>query len=186
MEDDVIEYAGFWVRLWARLIDAIILSPFLIFGFIVFRNNLVITGFYWNYSIAFLTIFYEVYFFVKFGATIGKNKAHIKVIGMETDAITWWQSIIRNAPDYFLQMFNFFGGLSALHAINDFSGLNFFSLQKLLTQNRNPVFGLLTGLISLWFLADGIVFLCNKKKRSLHDIIAGTMVIKGETRISFK
>jgi uncharacterized RDD family membrane protein YckC len=35
-----------------------------------------------------------------------------------------------------------------------------------------------TGVMYAWFLAIAIVMLCNRKRRSVHDFIAGTVVLR--------
>jgi hypothetical protein len=44
--------------------------------------------------------------------------------------------------------------------------------------NNNELFWLLTGIPGLWFLAEVLTMLTNRKRRALHDFIAGTVVVR--------
>lgn len=46
------------------------------------------------------------------------------------------------------------------------------------SQSTEQAFWLLTALPGLWFIAEVLTMLTNDKRRALHDVIAGTVVIR--------
>ena len=135
-------YAGFWIRVAATIVDAFILIAItlpaltLIYGIGIWSDDS--APFYRGFWDAFfsyaLPIIFYVFFWVKFGATPGKMLFKLKIIDANSGNNI---SIAKALGRYFAQILS--------------------------------ILPLLLGYI--WVGID-------KKKRSFHDILAGTIVIK--------
>ena len=107
MEDKQFEYAGFWVRVGATLIDTLLMmlitTPLLygIYGDQVFESeDFILGGFHIliNYIFPFIA---TVLFWTYRSATPGKQLLKLKVVDAETgEAISMNQSILRYAVTY--------------------------------------------------------------------------------------
>ncbi|MBW1849459.1 MAG: RDD family protein [Deltaproteobacteria bacterium] len=159
-KDDLI-ICGFWRRLFAFIVDGIILGIFgLIIGtaFFDFFAEIGVLGRLFGFSIA-LLYFGIQNSFVCDGQTIGKRILKIKVVNKETETISLQRSFAR-----FMIL-----------------GLPYFLNGAILPPNllNNIVISLLLGLIVFFGLA-GIIYLYifNKKTRqTLHDLAVGTYVV---------
>ncbi len=102
-------FAGFWIRVLARLIDGLILTvPNMILSFpisIMMESfaqgdsdnvGIILGSTCGLYLLIFgIAIFYEAYFLKNYGATPGKMALGLKVIRSEGDGLTWGRAIGR-------------------------------------------------------------------------------------------
>ena len=151
-----VQYAGFWMRLAAYLIDGILLSiltgiisiPFLLswvgqFSDPAFLNSLESSGMFpssfWTFYLVYFLVTYIVqiiYYTVaigKWGRTVGKAALKIKVVKPDGSRVSYWRALGRSLA-YYLNGFTF--------------GLTF------------------------------LIIAFTNKKRGLHDYVADTVVIK--------
>ncbi|MEO6588303.1 MAG: RDD family protein, partial [Pyrinomonadaceae bacterium] len=103
-----------------------------------------------------------------YGQTLGKMAMKLKVLDISERPITFTQAVVRSLP----QLLPVFISASALS--------NQISPQD--DAFTNNIFGIILTasyvLYSLWNLFDIIVCLSSDKKRALHDLIAGTVVVR--------
>ncbi len=159
-------YAGFWIRLLARIIDSFILgiplTPvilvciFLVLGSDIFTGGpqaleqlspLVVAVAVIAAFLAALCIqaAYECYMVTNYDGTIGKKALGLKIITLEGERLEFRQSLLR---------FGLYQGVSILSII--------------------PLVGLL---VSVYALVDAIVLGTDSRKQSLHDRFAKTLVV---------
>jgi uncharacterized RDD family membrane protein YckC len=103
-------------------------------------------------------------------------------------AITWRDALMRKLFDISFYMCSFFATIVTLSSVppDSLSTMNYFNYIAIIMKYQPPFFSLLTFLIYVAYFTDIILFLFKRNHRSLHDIIAGTAVVRGETKISFK
>lgn len=102
MDNEEYEYAGFWIRVWASLIDAVLLLmitlplTMMIYGNLVWESKGIILGpadFLINYTLPFFAV--VLFWFYK-SATPGKMALNIKIVNASDGAkLTVGQSIGR-------------------------------------------------------------------------------------------
>lgn len=159
-------YSTFWPRFWAPSIDSIILwpvsnlLPFLIFKVFPSAFNaasILVTLLYYAYSI---------YFHGTRGGTIGKLKCKIKVVSAKNEQkIGLKKALIRDAIPLLLSL--------ALYVYILFLEPGEFEDSQYLS--------IVPVIYGLWFLAEIITMLTNKKRRALHDFLAGTVVVRSRS-----
>lgn len=97
------QYAGFWRRLVALIIDSVVPWCFLCvlstLKGVTFANYIVISC-----TICLLCILYEVLFLKFFGATIGKLIVQIRVTRQDGSPLGWREAILRNLIGYILSI----------------------------------------------------------------------------------
>lgn len=175
----VIRYAGFWVRLGALLVDGLVNLPLIFLYYYLF-------GLSWNTAVIiqipylFLWAAYNIYFLGRWGQTIGKMATHVKVTRLDGSPIGYKQAFLRHVVDLALTII---GKISFLVALFSVSRVNFeiagWEARNALLRDASPYWGFWAEhALAIWILSEMIVLLFNKKKRALHDFIAGTVVIK--------
>lgn len=160
-ENEEVQYAKFWQRLLAMLIDGIIFAilqralKFFFFGDYVYLLS------------AFSVLLYKPVMEYLYGATLGKMAMKIKVVSTDLIAPTIAQVILRNVFSILHQFIKllFFSSPFALAQVYDFGFLPY----------KLPIESLaFTTLI----LIDALVLVFNRNNQALHDLIAKTIVVK--------
>lgn len=107
-------------------------------------------------------ILYSILFHTLFGQTIGKKLVGIKVVNFKDESkISYKQAIIRDLFPLLVMSYLFFVGYP----------------------NKTDVFDInlplvVTSVYFLWYVVEVITMLFNKKRRALHDYLAGTISIR--------
>jgi uncharacterized RDD family membrane protein YckC len=164
------KYATIWRRFWAAILDTLVLLPMLIFILYIkhhVQNSILLAGvIVINYSFANV---YSIWMHSRTGQTFGKMVTNIRVL--DEDEI--WAPSLREA--FMMNIGSVVYSVCtiglALHAVV----MHTYSPQGLL---KNSLSRLLLSLFECWTLADIICIFCNRKHRSLHDLIAGTVVVR--------
>lgn len=178
MSKEELIYAGFWGRFVALTVDVIIFVPFVFL-------DLWLDGLSRTYAIASLfPVFvvgtaYSVYFHARYGQTLGKMAAGIKVVALDGSPITLRQAFLRSSVDIILGLLSLCVYASGLLYISaDDYAIRSVRYEQL--NNFRKPWRWLDWLYDVWFWSEIVVILFNKKRRALHDFIAGTVVIRVE------
>ncbi len=171
-------YAGFGARFGANLIDTLIFIPIIIFSLWLISTSIVV-AIISQVLMMFLFSAYSVYFHGKCGATIGKQIVSIKVVKLDHTKIGWKEAILRSSVDL---AFSFFIALGRIIAILSIPATilfrtGLFEIMNVIDANTFDIFNFVDSLMNIWFWSEVVVLLFNKKKRAIHDFIAGTVVI---------
>lgn len=158
------KYSTFWPRFFASFIDGICLA------IITYSLSLVI-GFLpmWAIPAFELLPFFDLYIYsvalhALSGQTFGKVFMSVKVVNyLDGDDISFKQAFMRDAVAILITLFSV-----AMLPVD--------SVENLPAQYNELLIWILT--VSLaWFIIDIITMLSNEKRRTMHDYIAGTVVI---------
>lgn len=166
------KYQTFWPRFWALFLDGFVVGVplalilYAIRGAEVFRPA---AEAYVDQISQFAGIAYFVLMHAKYGQTVGKMATNVKVWDKsETKGITLRQSIIREiVPAMF-----------ACVGLIYFLGFGVADESGNLTETAELVL-ISTGIVAItWSIVEIITMLFNRKRRALHDLIAGTVVTR--------
>ena len=172
-------YAGFWRRTAAHLVDLLILAPVGFLTYYVQKSNYYVFLLFVVISIAF-HFFWSIYLLKKFGGTPGKLICGAIVVRKDGHRANWREAILRNVVDFPYGVYVSFFSLWVIHSIgyDVFQSLSFMEFGRQTAENA-PSFHKIIGFgFGIWFWGELIVLLFNKRKRAIHDFIAGTVVIK--------
>lgn len=168
-----VRYGGFWKRFAATLIDGIVLTPVTLgisyFNVINWKNPSVFI------AVSLVCLVYKPVMEYMYGATLGKMALKLKVVNQDLEMANGAKILFRNifnlVPSILTLVMTLpvyydpeFGSVSGFMEYTAFTR-SYASLQ---------VISMLSGLITI---VDGIVLMADQKSRSLHDKIAGTLVI---------
>lgn len=163
------KYKTFWRRFWAGVIDGFVLLPlsFLdswVCASITAKGVLAI----WFVLFSFSYLAYSVLMHGKFGQTVGKMATGVKVLDFSESKLSMFQALLRDSVAI---VFTAIG--IAFYLPTVLKGVNPYAAQELSLWTT-----VLSCTWSIWFLAELVTMLTNKKRRAVHDFIARSVVIR--------
>ena len=174
-------FSGLWPRALAVIIDVIMLAPMVLFCYVIFNSS--ITAALFGLVVVIILAFgYAVYFNFSYGATIGKMVLKIKVTNPDGSSISLKQAVLRLSVDMaFVALF-----MTALFiALSDASPQAYVAVDWMerlgyLIPLYPSWYDLVASRYLIWLFSEAFFLLINKRKRAIHDFIAGTVVINRE------
>jgi len=169
---------GFWLRVGAKIIDFLVLSPIL--GLTYWLSSLSRSFYLWSVIPSMLlALFYSIYLVRRYGGTPGKLVLKLRVQMADYAPVTFKAALIREAPIMLMSAASSLGlGLAAM-SMDDatYQAYGFFERSAVLAGSGPEWVPMISWLINGWTLAGVIVMLVNKRRRAVHDFLAGTVVV---------
>jgi uncharacterized RDD family membrane protein YckC len=176
-------YAGFGQRLGSMLLDFVFVLP--VSFAILYANRL---GLYVHLitlvpSLVF-SLWYHVYLTQRNGGTPGKTVINLKIIRIDGNPIGWREAILRHIVLFGLTLVStVMMVISVFQADPDvFNSLDGNWLKQAQYLNSfHPNFNIFyLWATNIWVYSELIVMLTNKRKRAIHDYIAGTVIVQAK------
>jgi len=174
-------YAGFWTRLGSLLLDTLFLLPIIFLT--LYLNGL-------GKNVYFMTLipnlafglWYNIYLPKKYGGTPGKLAVGIKIIRLDGEAINWKEAILRHSVLLALTLLSSIMMTVCLLQADDtiFTNLSWLKQSAYIMSLSPAFFKFYTWATNIWFYGELIVLLTNKRKRAVHDFIAGTVIVRAK------
>ena len=177
-------YAGFLKRTGAMLVDGVV-STFALLAFAMSTGHLIISIplVIWA-NVMYFAIWpvYTIYFHNRFGATPGKMMVGIKVTLPDGSAIGLRQAFLRSSVDIMYQALRCFAMVVAIPNVDpeQYLAAAFWERDVLAGPFLPAWYGFADTFAALWILSEIVVILFNRRRRAIHDYIAGTVVIHRE------
>lgn len=171
-------FATFWQRLAAPLIDLLILLPiWLVQPWLMWFSKsvaLVLTV-----LCSALIIGYSICGHGLFGRTIGKWSMGIRVVRVSGERIGWREAWLRSSVDILLSALGVVEWMVALVTLADpeYYGLRWSQRVANVAAHEPSWTVWATRVGVIWFWSEVVTMLFNERRRALHDFIAGTVVI---------
>jgi len=172
-------YGGFWVRLGALLLDMLVFSPIIVLLFWIDSHSRLLRM-YWLPFGTLLGIFYSVYLVKRFGGTPGKLILGLRIAKVDGSPIGYKEAILRYLPDFILGLFSSLALAIVLLRMSDAEYLSLSTHERLQhIKALKPSWASAVYIMQqVWMWSEFVVLLTNKRKRALHDFIAGTIVLR--------
>ena len=172
-------YAGFWPRAGALLLDVLLWAPLVAVHLTILRGYSISALLVCSLTLGIFGLAYPIYFHARWGQTVGKMITKIRVTHLDGTPIGPKQAILRSSVDLLLWVLYTPLMLYVLLTSSEsaWSSLSAIDRGRLLAE-RNPLSGIYEVCEQLWLWSELVVLLFNKRRRALHDFIAGTVVIK--------
>ncbi len=172
-EEMSITYAGFWERFGAIILDWLVLLPITIVNYYNTRNWRSV-GLMAFISVA--VICYKPLLEYLYSATLGKKGIGLTVVNKAYEKITGKEALLRN-------IFSIAVGLIAIpisaYTLQRGNRIRTVGIHGLDDLDASQIISVLFScFVFVLYLADAICLVSNAKKQSIHDLIAGTYVIK--------
>ena len=165
-------YKTFWRRFWALIVDGIVAGvPLALLAYLlqkVIRPEPSIQD-YFDQGINLIGLAYSIVLHAKFGQTVGKMATGVKVLDKSEQAnITWGQAVMRDIVPvvFFVASLAFLISFGMLTEGEEISGVAAFMLYAYAIA------------AVVWPVAEVVTMLFNRKRRAVHDLIAGTVVVR--------
>ena len=167
---EFLKYHTFWRRFLAVIIDVILLKP------LEWVDTYILSGVIdsfgimaWGVFYSIIGIAYYVFMHYKYGQTVGKMITKIKVIDVsEERLLSVFQACLRDiVPILFFPLSIYIYYLLA------FSGLDYPAILV-----ENPWMFYIGFVVFIWISLEFATMFLNEKRRAIHDLIAGSVVIK--------
>ena len=171
-------YAGFWKRSGALLVDSFVLVPvgmiFLWLERISIWSAIAVTVI----SAVFVTA-YLIYFHYRYGATLGKMATGIKVTLPNGSPIEFKEALLRSCVELALSVTTMVARLRAfiIADAEQYQSLDWIGREEYVASLIPAWHEAVEPIYWFWCWSEIVVLLFNERKRALHDIIAGTVVI---------
>lgn len=174
-------YAGFWKRFCAGGVDAFITMPlaFMLIWLEGFGRGLAIAI---TIPLSICFAMYNVFFNARFGGTPGKLAVGIRITKPDGSRIGWPEAWKRSAVDLLFAFIVLVVEVWGLTQIDPgrYASLGWIERTQLVNEHAPAWYGLIIVLQQVWIWSEVVVLLFNKRRRAIHDFIAGTVVIKKE------
>ena len=174
-------YAGFWSRFGSLLLDFLFILPVL--AMTLYLNGLGKNMYFYTIipNLAF-GLWYNIYLPKKYGGTPGKLVVGIKIIRLNGQPINWREAILRHIVLFILTILSSIMFVSCLLSADDsiFTNLSWMGQSQYLMTLSPVFFTVYTWTTNIWIYSEFIVMLTNKRKRAIHDFIAGTVIVKAK------
>jgi uncharacterized RDD family membrane protein YckC len=172
-------YAGFWIRAGAMLVDATAYLP--VTMTVLYMQSL--SRYWYWYLLApnfLVTLWFEAFLVMRFGGTPGKLAFGLQIRMANGDRVDGRAALLRCSWKLIYQVAMGIGAAVAASAFTDaqFEAMDWWQRAAALMANLPILALILLQLYKPWLLAEIICLLANKKKRALHDLIAGTVVVR--------
>ena len=178
MNNNSLSYAGFWPRLGSLLLDVVIMLPLsalLLWGDGHYRLFMV----YYLIPGTLFGLFYGVYLVRRFGGTPGKLIVGIRIRKLDGEPVGYREAFLRYFPDAIFGLLMSVALLFPLFHMSDaeYHSLAFMERAKRMVELAPSWYKPLQIVQTVWVWGELIVLLTNRKRRALHDFIAGTVVV---------
>jgi uncharacterized RDD family membrane protein YckC len=178
MANATLRYAGFGPRLGALLLDILIILPWIAlmawaaWHYRVFRMYQVIPG-------TLFVVFYHVYLVGRFGGTPGKLIVGIRIRKLDGEPVGCREALLRQSVDLVFGLLMSMATIPPLVHMTDaeYQSLSLRERAKHEADFAPSWFRPLRWTANAWNCSELVVLLTNRKRRALHDFIAGTVVV---------
>jgi uncharacterized RDD family membrane protein YckC len=175
-----VRYAGFWRRFAALWLDLLVMSPLLLLVWWGDEHFRLFNLYYFLPSSVF-GFFYSVYLVQRFGGTPGKRLMRLRIVRVNGDPVTYREALMRYIPEWLMSIGSSIALLIASLQLTDiqyFAASSYLERVHLIISAAPGWYEPLQTASNIWMWSEFIIMLTNKKRRALHDFIAGTVVIK--------
>jgi uncharacterized RDD family membrane protein YckC len=121
----------------------------------------------------------------RYGGTLGKLAVGIRVAPVDGGMLTWGHVWRRSAVDLVASVVLVTGAVIGLSRIPfaTYASVEFFDRPALL-DGVVPWYPFVDGVYTVWLMSEFVVMMLNRRRRALHDFIAGTVVVIAPRRDS--
>lgn len=173
-----VEFAGFWIRVGATLIDFLVLLPLVGLGI---YNSLSIKSIPLMILITLLSALYKPLMEYRMNATVGKMAVKIRLVNDQMQGISLEQAILRYVPwlisNVIAIALNF-----EIYSSSRFADVD--SFVELNALSQGSTIGLINSIYGVIFLIILLTVAFDMRKQGLHDKLANTYVIKKDRRFA--
>lgn len=174
------EYVGFWRRLCAFFLDFIAVLP-LVWVVYFLGDKFRLFQLYWFLPATAFGLWFSVYLVSRYGGTPGKLLLKMRIAMLDGSPITVKAATKRYSVQFVLYLAVSVAMVLSCLEITDeqyFLHLGYGAKATALVNLAPSWYKSVNVLMQIWIWSEFISMLFNRKRRAIHDFIAGTVVIK--------
>lgn len=176
------QYAGFWRRIGAYLVDFVVFLPIIALCYF-FGEKSRLFYLYWFLPGTLIGLWFHVYLVYRYGGTPGKLLLRVKIAMTDGSPVTVKASAIRYSVLLILSMFSSIALIMSTLSMSDdlYFSLGYLARSQRIVEMAPPWYRIVSIFMQIWIWGEFVTMLFNKKRRAVHDFIAGTVVIRSIT-----
>lgn len=177
--DDILHYAGFWRRFGAYWLDFVIFLPFA--GLSCWVNEIHRLALFYTFVPGLIvSLWFHVYLVKRYGGTPGKLLLKTSITRLDGASVGYREALLRYSVIIVLSTLLSIALMTAITHMTDaeYLSLGFKDRSLRMVALAPGWYHPLYLLLNIWIWSEFIVMLTNKRRRALHDFIAGTVVIR--------
>jgi uncharacterized RDD family membrane protein YckC len=134
---------------------------------------------YYFFPGALFGLFYSVYLVRRYGGTPGKLMVGIRIRKVDGEPVGYREAFLRYLPDFVLGILMSVASILTVIHMSDaeYHSLGLMALSKRMGELAPSWEKPLQWVQNIWIWGELIVLLTNRKRRAIHDFIAGTVVV---------
>ena len=174
-----LHYAGFWQRLGAYLVDVIVLLPLIGLAYWMGEQSRLFSMLFFVPSLL-IGLWFSVYLVKRYGGTPGKLVLKTRIAMVDGSPVTLKAALLRHAVLFILSALSSLGLLMATLAMSDelYLSLGYMQRSTKLVEMAPGWYYAVSVLMQIWIWGEFITMMFNKRRRAVHDYIAGTVVLR--------
>ncbi len=135
---------------------------------------------YWLIPSALIGLWFHVYLVGRYGGTPGKLAVRIRIVMTDGSPVTFMAAAVRYSVLCVLGLLLGVGLAMASLAMSDAQYFSMGLLQRsqALVALAPPWYGTANVLLQIWVWGEFVTLLFNKRRRAVHDFMAGTVVVR--------
>ena len=171
-------YAGFWQRLSAGVVDALVFTPLCVLSVWAIGQSAT-TAVIVSLGVSVAYYSYSIVGHAVWGQTIGKRVAGIRVRSLSGAPISWRVALRRSSVDIGLGIVSVVGYATVLFAIPeaDFASKGWQQVSEQYDSARPTWVRVVEYSYWVWLAGEVFTVLLNPRRRAIHDFIGGTVVL---------
>jgi uncharacterized RDD family membrane protein YckC len=168
-------YRTFWRRFWAGMIDGLVFAPLSWIGPVVWASTTqpaMLASWFVFHSFSLVT--YSIILHGLFGQTLGKRITGVTVLDVGGARLSMRQAVLRDSVYVLLILYSVIVDLPGV-----LSGVNPYVVNPEAFRLSDLGLASLLSLYAslLWFVLEMATMLSNRRRRAVHDFLAGSLVV---------
>jgi len=179
LQNPIVIYSTFWRRVSAQLLDVVFILPVVAISVALAGlgrgTYVVLAALMWLFNFG-----YYIYLVKRFGGTPGKLFLGLRIVQLNGLAVSYQQASLRYIVFLFLSTCSFLALVVATLAMTDadYASLDWRHRAVAQVALAPSWYPWTERLLHIWVLGLVIVMLTNSERRTIHDFIAGTVVVR--------
>lgn len=172
-------YAGFWRRFGAFWLDVIVMSPLFALAYFGAEQSRYFQWYVLLPSLAF-GLWFHVYLVSRFGGTPGKLILKTRIAMRDGSPVTRRAAALRYLVEFLLDALSSVALAMAAVSMSDadYFALGYLERSKHVVEFAPHWYSTVNIAMQVWGWGEFVTMLFNKKRRAVHDFMAGTVVIR--------
>jgi uncharacterized RDD family membrane protein YckC len=173
-----LRYGGFWRRFGALWLDVLFQAPLTVLVLWADSCSRLFSIWYCLPGLM-IGLVYNVYLVKRFGGTPGKLVAGLRIAKVDGSKIGYREAFLRYLPEFVLGSLLTVALMLPTMAMTDaeYLSLGFMQRSLKIVSLAPSWYRPVQWLQNIWVWGEFLVLLTNKKRRAIHDFIAGTVVL---------